>query len=106
MGKCLPSIRKNSNLGKQLGLSKDIRYNTIAEIRELINKSNISQITLQQKQQALQLYSEYLEQGGSNQDIDGFKEFTKSGKQIEKSVSLQDKVNTLIEEGKATKFCK
>jgi hypothetical protein len=26
--------------------------------------------------------------------------------EIEKSVSLQDKVNTLIEEGKATKFCK
>jgi|LakMenEpi03Aug12_release.lakeMendotaPanAssembly.Ray.scaffolds.fasta_scaffold01272_22 hypothetical protein len=30
----------------------------------------------------------------------------KPGKQIEKYVSLQDKVNTLIEEGKATKFCK
>lgn len=43
---------------------------------------------------------------GSKQDIDGFKEFAKSGKQIEKSVSLQDKVNTLIQEGKATKFCK
>jgi hypothetical protein len=43
---------------------------------------------------------------GNKQDIDGFKEFTKSRKQIEKSVSLQDKVNTLIQEGKATKFCK
>jgi len=43
---------------------------------------------------------------GSKQDIDGFKEFAKSGKQIEKSVSLQDKVNILIQEGKATKFCK
>jgi hypothetical protein len=29
-----------------------------------------------------------------------------TAEQIEKSVSLQDKVNTLIEEGKATKFCK
>jgi hypothetical protein len=43
---------------------------------------------------------------GSKQDIDGFKDFAKSGKQIEKYVSLQDKVNNLIEEGKATKFCK
>ena len=29
-----------------------------------------------------------------------------TAEEIEKSVSLQDKVNTLIEEGKATKFCK
>lgn len=29
-----------------------------------------------------------------------------TAEQIEKSVSLQDKVNTLIQEGKATKFCK
>ena len=36
---CLPHILKSSNLGKQLGLTKDTAFNTIAEIRELIDNS-------------------------------------------------------------------
>ena len=43
---------------------------------------------------------------GTKQDIEGFNQFVQSGKQIEKSLSLQDKVNNLIQEGKITKFCK
>jgi hypothetical protein len=43
---------------------------------------------------------------GTNSDIERFKQFVESGKQIEKSLSLQDKVNNLIQEGKITKFCK
>ena len=43
---------------------------------------------------------------GTNSDIERFKQFVQSGKQIEKSLSLQDKVNNLIREGKITKFCK
>jgi len=39
------------------------------------NYLNSNQITPEQKQQAQQLYSEYLEQGGSQGDIEGFKEF-------------------------------
>jgi hypothetical protein len=43
---------------------------------------------------------------GTKQDIEGFNQFVQSGKQIEKSLSLQDKVINLIKEGKITKFCK
>lgn len=38
---CLPHILKSSNLGKQLGLTKDTAFNTIAEIRELIDSKNL-----------------------------------------------------------------
>lgn len=34
---CLPHVLKSSKLGKQLGLSKDTAFNTIAEIRDLID---------------------------------------------------------------------
>lgn len=37
----------------------------------------INQITPQQKQEAQQLYSQYLKQGGSQEDIQGFKNFVK-----------------------------
>lgn len=37
---CLPHILKSSKLGKQLGLTKDTAFNTIAEIRELIDNKN------------------------------------------------------------------
>jgi hypothetical protein len=43
---------------------------------------------------------------GSKQDVEGFKKFVDSGKQIEKSLSLQSKILNLINEGKITKFCK
>ena len=35
--KCLPHIRKNSKLGKELNLTQDIEFNTIQEIREFID---------------------------------------------------------------------
>jgi hypothetical protein len=40
MSTCLPHILKSSKLGKQLGLTKDTAFNTIAEIRELIDSNN------------------------------------------------------------------
>jgi hypothetical protein len=43
---------------------------------------------------------------GNKQDIEGFKNYVESGKQIEKSLSLQNKVDNFINEGKITKFCK
>lgn len=49
---------------------KGKRYNSIKELKS-------STITPQQKQQAQQLYSQYVEQTGK-QDIEGFKEFVKS----------------------------
>ena len=39
---CLPHILSSSKLGKQLGLTKDTAFNTIAEIRELIDSKNQS----------------------------------------------------------------
>lgn len=41
---CLPHILKSSNLGKQLGLTKDTAFNTIAEIRELIDSKNLQEL--------------------------------------------------------------
>ena len=39
---CNPYIIANSNLGKQLGLSKDTSFNSLDEIKELINKNAIN----------------------------------------------------------------
>lgn len=58
MGNCKPTY-------------KGIRYNSLEELYE----SN--QISPEQKQQAQQLYSQYLEQGSSQEDIEGFKEFAR-----------------------------
>jgi len=50
-------------------------------------KINTNQITPQQKQQALQLYSQYLDTG--KQDIEGFNEFVKSKQAVGKTNNIE-----------------
>ena len=51
-----------------------------------IDSSRKINLTPQQKQQAQQLYSQYLEQGGSQVDIQGFKEFIGNKQKINNTV--------------------
>lgn len=56
-----------------------------------------TQITPEQKQQALQAYSQYLEQGGSQVDIQGFKDFVSNNQNTYLQIA-SDLINPAIEE--------
>jgi hypothetical protein len=64
------------NLIKEYQLTNEQADASIKAVNEaIINPGTKTQVTPQQKQQAQQLYSQYLEQGGTQQDIKGFKDF-------------------------------
>ena len=82
----IPTEGKKSNLFKEFvdAIAKILMFPNTSILEDIIAYSEEaffqqSQITPQQKQQALQIYSQYVEQTGK-QDIKGFKEFVSESK--------------------------
>ena len=108
----IPTEGKKSNLFKDFvdAIAKILGFTNTSILEDIIAYSEEAffqqpQITPQQKQQAQQLYSQYLEQGGSKQDIEGFKKWKQDNNYQQKSSietrpsdeKLNKKIATLLE---------
>jgi hypothetical protein len=100
----LKDIKGTDEYERQLGYLLQYNLNDVSEfIGEPLNKIN-RLVTPEQKQQALELYSQYLKQEPNNNDIFGFRNFVSSNIIPEVETVSEFGVNTTIDVPKVDKL--